>query len=77
MGGQAACSWRRPRSACTCCSLGAAGADDVPLPDQPAIEAHPRVELHTRTRIVRMEGNGNIEQIAGVPVADGPSRKTK
>jgi len=36
------------------------------------IEAHPRVELHTRTEIVGMEGNGHLEQIAWRTGRDGP-----
>jgi len=28
------------------------------------IEAHPAIELHTRTEIVGLEGNGHLEQIA-------------
>jgi thioredoxin reductase (NADPH) len=36
------------------------------------IEAHPRVELHTRTEIVSMEGNGHLEQVAWRTGRDGP-----
>ena len=39
------------------------------------IEAHPRVELHTRTEIVGMEGNGHLEQIAWRTGRDGPVQK--
>ncbi len=39
------------------------------------IEAHPRVELHTRTEIVSMEGNGHLEQIAWRTGRDGPAQK--
>jgi len=39
------------------------------------IEAHPRVELHTRTEIVSMEGNGHLEQIAWRTGRDGPVQK--
>jgi thioredoxin reductase (NADPH) len=36
------------------------------------IEAHPRVELHTRTEIVGLEGNGHLEQVAWRSGRDGP-----
>jgi thioredoxin reductase (NADPH) len=39
------------------------------------IEAHPRVELHTRTEIVGLEGNGHLEQIAWRTGRDGPVKK--
>jgi len=41
------------------------------------IEAHPRVELHTRTEIVGLEGNGHVEQIAWRTGRTGPVEKQK
>ena len=41
------------------------------------IEAHPRVELHTRTEIVGLEGNGHVEQIAWRSGRNGPVEKQK
>jgi len=41
------------------------------------IEAHPRVELHTRTEIVGLEGNGHVEQIAWRTGRNGPVEKQK
>lgn len=41
------------------------------------IEAHPRVELHTRTEIVGMEGNGHLEEIAWRAGRSGPVQKQK
>jgi thioredoxin reductase (NADPH) len=41
------------------------------------IEAHPRVELHTRTEIVGMEGNGHLEQVAWRTGRDGPVQQQK
>jgi len=39
------------------------------------IEAHPRVELHTRTEIVGLEGNGHLEQVAWRTGRTGPVEK--
>jgi len=39
------------------------------------IEAHPRVELHTRTEIVGLEGNGHVEQVAWRTGRTGPVEK--
>src|SRR6267378_5796114 len=39
------------------------------------IEAHPQIELHTRTEIVGLEGNGHLEQIAWRTGRDGPVQK--
>jgi len=41
------------------------------------IEAHPRIELHTRTEIVGLEGNGHLEQIAWRTGRSGPVEKQK
>ena len=41
------------------------------------IEAHPKVELHTRTEIVGLEGNGHLEQIAWRTGRGGPIQKEK
>jgi thioredoxin reductase (NADPH) len=41
------------------------------------IEAHPKVELHTRTEIVGLEGNGHVEQIAWRSGRSGPVEKQK
>jgi len=41
------------------------------------IEAHPRIELHTRTEIVGLEGNGHLEQIAWRTGRDGPAQQQK
>ena len=41
------------------------------------IEAHPRVELHTRTEIVGLEGNGHLEQVAWRTGRDGPVQQQK
>jgi len=41
------------------------------------IEAHPRVELHTRTEIVGLEGNGHVEQVAWRTGRTGPVEKQK
>src|SRR6185436_9205334 len=41
------------------------------------IEAHPRVELHTRTEIVGLEGNGHLEQVAWRSGRDGPVQQQK
>ncbi len=41
------------------------------------IEAHPRIELHTRTEIVGLEGNGHLEQVAWRSGRGGPVEKQK
>jgi thioredoxin reductase (NADPH) len=41
------------------------------------IEAHPRIELHTRTEIVGLEGNGHLEQIAWRTGRGGPVQQQK
>jgi len=41
------------------------------------IEAHPRIELHTRTEIAGLEGNGHLEQIAWRTGRGGPVQKQK
>ena len=41
------------------------------------IEAHPKIELHTRTEIVGLEGNGHLEQIAWRASRSGPAQKQK
>jgi thioredoxin reductase (NADPH) len=41
------------------------------------IEAHPKVELHTRTEIVGLEGNGHLEEIAWRSGRGGPVEKQK
>src|SRR5467141_1938074 len=41
------------------------------------IEAHPRIELHVRTEIVGLEGNGHLEQIAWRNGRGGPVEKQK
>src|SRR5882672_2030692 len=41
------------------------------------IEAHPRVELHTRTEIASLEGNGHLEQIAWRSGRGGPVQQQK
>src|SRR5213596_2766055 len=41
------------------------------------IEAHPRVELHTRTEIVGLEGNGHLEQVAWRTGRGGPVQQQK
>src|SRR3989442_8785326 len=41
------------------------------------IEAHPRIQLHTRTEIVGLEGNGHLEQIAWRTGRSGPVEKQK
>ena len=39
------------------------------------IEAHPRIELHTRTEIVGLEGNGHLERVAWRSGRGGPIKK--
>ena len=39
------------------------------------IEAHPRIELHTRTEIVGLEGNGHLERVTWRSGRDGPAEK--
>src|SRR5467141_2611201 len=41
------------------------------------IEAHPQIELHTRTEIVGMEGNGHLEQVAWRSGRGGPVQQQK
>jgi thioredoxin reductase (NADPH) len=41
------------------------------------IEAHPRIELHTRTEIVGLEGNGHLEQVAWRAGRNGAAQKQK
>ena len=41
------------------------------------IEAHPRIELHTRTEIVGLEGNGHLEQVAWRAGRTGAVQKQK
>ena len=41
------------------------------------IEAHPRIELLTRTEIVGLEGNGHLEQVAWRTGRDGPVQKQR
>jgi len=41
------------------------------------IEAHPRIELHTRTEIVGLEGNGHLEQVAWRAGRNGAVQKQK
>jgi len=41
------------------------------------IEAHPRVELHTRTEIVGLDGNGHLEQVAWRTGRGGPVQQQK
>jgi len=41
------------------------------------IEAHPKVELHTRTEIASLEGNGHLEQIGWRTGRDGPVQNQK
>ncbi len=41
------------------------------------IEAHPRIELHTRTEIVGLAGNGHLEQVAWRAGRTGPVQKQK
>ena len=41
------------------------------------IEAHPRIELHTRTEIVGLEGNGHLEQVEWRSGRGGPVQKQK
>ena len=41
------------------------------------IEAHPRIELHARTEIVGLEGNGHVEQIAWRTGRNGPVETQK
>src|SRR5438874_11236373 len=39
------------------------------------IDAHPRIELHTRTEIVGLEGNGHLERVAWRIGRDGTVEK--
>ena len=39
------------------------------------IEAHPRIELHTRTEVVGLEGNGHLERVTWRSGRDGPAEK--
>src|SRR5437879_8154458 len=41
------------------------------------IEAHPRIQLHTRTEIVGLEGNGHLEQVAWRSGRGGPVQQQK
>jgi thioredoxin reductase (NADPH) len=41
------------------------------------IEAHPQIELHPRTEIVGLEGNGHLEEIAWRTGRGGPVQKEK
>src|SRR6267378_395005 len=41
------------------------------------IEAHPGIELHTRTEIVGLEGNGHLEEVVWRTGRNGPIQKEK
>ena len=41
------------------------------------IEAHPRIQLHTRTEIVGLDGNGHLEQVVWRSGRDGPVQTQK
>ena len=41
------------------------------------IEAHPQIELHPRTEIVSLEGNGHLEQVVWRTGRNGPVEKEK
>ena len=60
------------RAGCTCWCDRRAGRDHVALSGPAASRRIPAIDLHTRTEIVGLEGNGHLERVRWREHQDGP-----